>query len=1109
MKLLKYILLCFSIYSYALCEEVEIIVSSTPFTIDTIAPEIELYSPSHGDIYSPFDVIEVSWSASDQSPVPSPMILNVSANLDDPYMELFVGFPNSGYLELDVPDFINTMFASIRLDIIDYYGNSSSAYSSGYFTLGNPNEGIYDLINETIEIQANSERFEIDTTAPIVTWVFPNQETSFESLQGQVVRWNASDESLQTNPIDLLFIDAGVQSYILAEDIINNGQKFIHIPNIQTSLGHFKVIATDSYGNISYDLSDEYMNVDTEDITELEDEDITIEINSEPFEIDTKLPIFSLINENDYFYPNGGELLTDYSNVNFNWNTTDDSFNNGQVEVSLAYLLGGWYTSLGTFEAQSPQLSLSDFSIGGLVENTIWARLIYTAIDDYGNTNSQYSDDYFTLGSSDGNINADLYDEDNIEMFLSWTWENQKQRIKIVPSALNYLQPGDQIVIVGENSVQNSDCFSPLGIADLGFTEIEPMGVDEMNTANRISINQGINHCDHGGGAMAGYSLGDSIRFKIVQTDDTSFFVRPSTYRGSLVFDNGQTIIKQFNSNPYQLDRYNDNVDLLVSEERDWDSFNVYGKVTNHQGSSRACDNDGICDNNELLTLYTNEIDCLDNSGIWNGSLCYYDYNSDGEYSSNEVDENIADCFSDCCNQAGTEENEDWCFIESVNSEEYTHSLVQNNFLPVNTSSATVNYRVWLIDDQLNEIYKTVDTEDYEIQIGTDDIPDYINNLSSGWNWISLNAENENMSLNNIFLNSTLTNTDYIKSQTSSSSYYEAGNGQWYPDWDTDLTNAYLINIAADASILYNGTIPNPPDITINISEGWNWVGYTPTASIDINTALASLTPSNGDYIKGQTVNSTYYPSGEIWYPSITLEPTKGYMLKSSTNQSLIYPSVESNNNYADNISRYVYQEPEFDYRKFELNASATLSLNMNHLNSSINDEIRVFSNEELRGVAYGDICPLTDELVFNLMMYSNNEYEEDQTMTYYNYENNTEYPIRETINFEKNAILGDVYNPLVLTDLSMPLKYELKAPYPNPFNPTTSIEFSLIENQTNFSLNIYDIRGRLIETLHSGNIDYGYHKFRWDASKYSSGIYFVNMVTKDAMFTKKITLLK
>ena len=67
------------------------------------------------------------------------MKLNVSANLDDPYIQIGPYFPNIGNFEIGVPDHINTLFASIRLDIVDYYGNKSYAYSSGYFTLGNPN----------------------------------------------------------------------------------------------------------------------------------------------------------------------------------------------------------------------------------------------------------------------------------------------------------------------------------------------------------------------------------------------------------------------------------------------------------------------------------------------------------------------------------------------------------------------------------------------------------------------------------------------------------------------------------------------------------------------------------------------------------------------------------------------------------------------------------------------------------------------------------------------------------------------------------------------------------------------------------------------------------
>ena len=142
-------------------------------------------------------------------------------------------------------------------------------------------------------------------------------------------------------------------------------------------------------------------------------------------------------------------------------------------------------------------------------------------------------------------------------------------------------------------------------------------------------------------------------------------------------------------------------------------------------------------------------------------------------------------------------------------------------------------------------------------------------------------------------------------------------------------------------------------------------------------------------------------------------------------------------------------------------------------------------------------------------MVYSNKETEQDLTFVYYNDKTGNEYYIRETINFEKDDIRGNVYSQFTLTDMNMPYKYELQAPYPNPFNPTTTIKFSLMDNQSNLNLSIYDIRGRLVENIHSGSMNYGYHTFKWDASRFSSGIYFVHMIADEHVFTKKITLLK
>ena len=49
-----------------------------------------------------------------------------------------------------------------------------------------------------------------------------------------------------------------------------------------------------------------------------------------------------------------------------------------------------------------------------------------------------------------------------------------------------------------------------------------------------------------------------------------------------------------------------------------------------------------------------------------------------------------------------------------VSDEEFNHSLVSNNYLPANTSTATVSYKVYALDDELNEVYEAV-SEDANI----------------------------------------------------------------------------------------------------------------------------------------------------------------------------------------------------------------------------------------------------------------------------------------------------------------------------------------------------------------------------------------------------------
>ena len=99
----------------------------------------------------------------------------------------------------------------------------------------------------------------------------------------------------------------------------------------------------------------------------------------------------------------------------------------------------------------------------------------------------------------------------------------------------------------------------------------------------------------------------------------------------------------------------------------------------------------------------------------------------------------------------------------------------------------------------------------------------------------------------------------------------------------------------------------------------------------------------------------------------------------------------------------------------------------------------------------------------------------------------------------------GDGYNTAIL---DAPTTYSLAQNYPNPFNPTTRINFQLPEK--NFvSLKIYDVRGNLVKSLISREMEAGYHNVYWDASGVATGIYFYRFVSGSFVLSKKMILMK
>ncbi len=79
---------------------------------------------------------------------------------------------------------------------------------------------------------------------------------------------------------------------------------------------------------------------------------------------------------------------------------------------------------------------------------------------------------------------------------------------------------------------------------------------------------------------------------------------------------------------------------------------------------------------------------------------------------------------------------------------------------------------------------------------------------------------------------------------------------------------------------------------------------------------------------------------------------------------------------------------------------------------------------------------------------------------------------------------------------------------FPNPFNAATNITYD-IPQTGNVSLKIYNLAGQWVETLVDGYVEAGEHSVTWDASSYSSGVYFYKLTSGDKTFTKRMMLLK
>lgn len=104
-------------------------------------------------------------------------------------------------------------------------------------------------------------------------------------------------------------------------------------------------------------------------------------------------------------------------------------------------------------------------------------------------------------------------------------------------------------------------------------------------------------------------------------------------------------------------------------------------------------------------------------------------------------------------------------------------------------------------------------------------------------------------------------------------------------------------------------------------------------------------------------------------------------------------------------------------------------------------------------------------------------------------------------------------YSPILEVDIVSPTKFELCQNFPNPFNPETTIQFSL-PNDSQVTIDIYDIQGHWVRNLVNDSKSAGSYFITWDGKddnsrKLGSGVYFYTMRAGTTVITRKMILMK
>ncbi len=308
--------------------------------------------------------------------------------------------------------------------------------------------------------------------------------------------------------------------------------------------------------------------------------------------------------------------------------------------------------------------------------------------------------------------------------------------------------------------------------------------------------------------------------------------------------------------------------------------------------------------------------------------------------------------------------------------------------------------------------------------------------LTEGWNWYSTYVEQDGIEGLAQLETSLGSNGVIIKSRSNG---FVTNFG---PFWSGSLVgidnmSTYLVQTTPACEMTITGNAATATAYPITLTPGWSWIGYPSGSSMSVSTALAGITPLEGDMLKTRESFSTYSP-GVGWVGSLqTITPGMGLMYEShSTGElTLIYPEPSKSDLLLENLTaQHNYWKPAMQAYPYNMTVVAVVELD-HAAAQSTQYELAVFANDECRGSAKLQYVAAMDRYLAFLTVFG--EKTADLRFALYDAETGMEYSdANQELAFVADDHVGSLRDPYTVQFKGMTALQEtdnLIQVYPNP----------------------------------------------------------------------------